>query len=121
MLTEKSSAIVIPLRAETSQKPVTFNGDLTNLPAALRSRTQDKRWVVWRWTWRPEPGRWDKPPLQAADPALYVKSNDPTTWGTYQDAVAAARAGHADGIGYMLAGSDLNAADLDDCYKPDTG
>jgi hypothetical protein len=106
---------------EGSAKPATFNGDLTNLPAALRSRTQEKRWVVWRWTWRSEQQRWDKPPLQAADPTLYAKSNDPTTWGTYQDAVAAVMAGHADGIGYMLAGSDLNAADLDDCYTADTG
>jgi hypothetical protein len=121
MLTESSSAIVIPLRAEIPTKPATFNGDLTNLPPALRSRAQDKRWVVWRWTWRSEQQRWDKPPLQAADPTLYAKSNDPATWGSYQDAVAAVMAGHADGIGYMLAGSDLNAADLDDCYTPDTG
>lgn len=92
MLTESSSAIVIPLRSEIPPKPATFNGDLTNLPAALRSRTQEKRWVVWRWTWRPEQGRWDKPPLQAANPALYAKSNDPTTWGSYQDAVAAVMA-----------------------------
>ena len=121
MLTESSSAIVIPLRSEIPPKPATFNGDLTNLPAALRSRTQEKRWVVWRWTWRPEQGRWDKPPLQAANPALYAKSNDPTTWGSYQDAVAAVMASHADGVGYMLSGSDLNAADLDDCYTADTG
>jgi hypothetical protein len=59
--------------------------------------------------------------LQAANPALYAKSNDPTTWGSYQDAVAAVMASHADGVGYMLSGSDLNAADLDDCYTADTG
>jgi hypothetical protein len=117
----KGSSIAVPPDPQIPAKPATFNGDLTNLPAALQSRRQDKRWVVWRWTWRSEQQRWDKPPLQAANPDLFAKVNDPATWGTYNDAVTAVVAGHADGIGYMLAGSDLNAADLDDCYTPDTG
>ena len=102
------------------ERPVTI-GDPGNLPAALRSRTQQTRWVSWRWTWRQEQGRWDKPPLQAGNPDLPAKSNDPTTWGTYTDAVAAVAAGKADGIGYMLADDDLGAVDLDHCHDPKTG
>jgi hypothetical protein len=100
-------------------KPATYNGDLANLPIALASRTEAKRWVVWSWRW--QRGKWDKPPLQAGNPSLFAKSNDPATWADYADAVAAVAAGRADGIGYMLAGSDLGAVDLDDCRDPNTG
>ena len=101
-------------------KPATI-GDPGNLPAALRPRTQQTRWVCWRWTWREDKGRWDKPPLQACDPDLAAKSNDPTTWAGYTDAIAAVSAGRADGIGYMLADDDLGAVDLDHCHDPQTG
>jgi primase-polymerase (primpol)-like protein len=94
-------------------KPATYNGDLANLPIALASRTEAKRWVVWRWVW--QRGRWDKPPFQASNPKQHAKSNDPATWGAYGDAVAAVAAGRADGIGYMLADADLVAVDLDHC------
>jgi primase-polymerase (primpol)-like protein len=99
-------------------KPETF-GNPGNLPAALLSRAQQTRWVCWRWTWNKD--RWDKPPVQASNPDLPAKSNDPTTWGTYADAVMAVAAGRADGIGYMLADDDLDAIDLDHCHDPQTG
>jgi hypothetical protein len=74
-----------------------------------------------RWAWRPDQERWDKPPLQASNPHLPAKSNDPATWGSYTNAVAAVAAGQADGIGYMLADDDLDAVDLDHCRDPHTG
>jgi hypothetical protein len=101
-------------------KPKTYNADLANLPAALSPRTKEKRWCIWRWTWREEQGRWDKPPLQACNPNRAAKSNDPSTWGNYTDAVAAVTAGRADGIGYMLADDNLDAVDLDHCRDPQT-
>ena len=108
-------------RGEPPPKPTTHNGDLARLPTALAPRAQEKRWVAWKWTWRPEQGRWDKPPLQASNPVLSAKSNDPATWDTYAAALAAVQAGHADGVGYMLAGGDLGAVDLDHCHDPQTG
>jgi hypothetical protein len=101
-------------------KPATF-GDPGNLPAALRPRTQQTRWVCWKWVWLPDRKQWTKPPLQASNPNLPAKSNDPATWGTYTDAIAAVTAGKADGIGYMLADDDLDAVDLDHCHDPQTG
>jgi hypothetical protein len=74
-----------------------------------------------RWAWRPDQERWDKPPLQASNPHLPAKSNDPATWASYTNAVAAVAAGQADGIGYMLADDDLDAVDLDHCRDPHTG
>jgi primase-polymerase (primpol)-like protein len=108
----------MPLTRPTP-KPLTYNADLANLPAALRSRTQERRWVCWKWTWKSS--QWTKPPFQACDPLLFAKSNDPETWGDYSVAVAAVAAGEADGIGYMLPGSDLSAIDLDHCRDPQTG
>ena len=115
-----SSATVSELQPTPPPKPAT-HGDPANLPTALAPLTQQKRWVCWRWTWRPDQRRWDKPPLQASNPILPAKSNDPSTWGGYIEAVAMLKAGAADGIGYMLAGSDLGAVDLDHCYDRDTG
>ena len=69
--------------SSAAPKPTTYNGDLANLPAALAPRTQHQRWCCLRWAWRPDQERWDKPPLQASNPHLPAKSNDPATWGSY--------------------------------------
>ena len=55
----------------------------------------------------------DQAAAPARDPAYNARSNDPDTWGTYDEAVAAVAAGNADGIGYMLLGSGIGAIDLD--------
>jgi hypothetical protein len=108
-------------RLRKPPKPTTHNADLGHLPTALTPRTAEKRWVVWKWTWRDKEGRWDKPPLQACNPKLAAKSNDSSTWGNYADAIAAVTAGRADGIGYMLADDNLGAVDLDHCVDLATG
>jgi primase-polymerase (primpol)-like protein len=103
--------------ADVTPKPQTFNGDLVHLPEALVPLTTEQRWVVWSWEWRGKngAGKWTKPPYQAKYPRRSAKSNDPSTWGSYTDAVAAVTAGHADGIGYMLLDDHLGAADVDHC------
>jgi Virulence-associated protein E len=88
-----------------TEKPQTFNGDLANLPPAAALG----RLVV------------GVPPRQARDPSRFARSNDPSTWGGYTDAVAAVAAGKADGIGYMLSTSNIGAGDLDHCVNPTTG
>jgi hypothetical protein len=98
------------------EKPKTHCGDLAHLPAALAPLTAERRWVVWPWKLRKSKGgkeKWTKPPRQARDPARNARSNDPSTWGTYDDAVAAVQRGNADGIGYMLLGSGIGAVDCD--------
>jgi hypothetical protein len=103
------------------EKPKTFNGDLANLPPALQPLTSEKRWVVWSWEWRSNKsgGKWTKPPRQARDPGRNARSNDPSTWGSYNDAIIAVAAGKADGIGYTLSGSRIGAIDIDHCREPD--
>jgi putative DNA primase/helicase len=105
-------------------KPRTFNGDLGNLPAALERLTAEPRWLLWKWETRRDKNgglKWTKPPYQARYPRQNAKSDDPETWGSYADAVAAVAAGDADGIGYALLGTDLGAIDLDKCRNPVTG
>ena len=82
--------------------------------------------MCWCWEWRekegkPGEGKWTKPPIQCGTgwPA-YASTDDPSTWGTYEAAVARVRNGQADGIGYCLQGADIGAADLDDCHDWDT-
>ncbi len=100
-------------------KPLTYVADLAQLPKPLEHLTKLKRWVVWRWELRK--GKWTKPPFQCAHPSAAARSNDPGTWGTYEEAVAAVAAGHADGIGFMLKDSELAAVDVDHVRDAQTG
>jgi hypothetical protein len=101
-----------------NSKPDTFVADLERLPPALEILTTQKRWVVWQWMSRTDKNgevQWTKPPYRPDHPKMKAKSNDPSTWGSYEAAVAAVKAGLADGIGYMLLDSEIAAADLDKC------
>jgi hypothetical protein len=107
-----------------SDQPQTFNGDLAALPAALRPLTKHKRWIVWRWVQKKPGAKWTKPPYRADDPSAHALSNEPSTWSSYATAVAAVKAGKADGIGYVLTnanGTGTGAIDLDKCRDPGTG
>jgi hypothetical protein len=106
-----------------TEKPRTHNADLAHLPPALVPLTEEQRWVVWPWelrTTKSGKAKWTKPPRQARDPKHNARSNDPTTWGSYSDAVAAVEAGKADGIGYMLKDSNIGAIDLDHCVDKES-
>ena len=105
-------------------KPRIFSSDLSQLPIALQWLTKQRRWVVWRWVARTSKSgkvKWTKPPYQPAFPNAPAKSNDPSTWGSYEEALAVVAAGKADGIGVMLLEGELAAADLDHCRDPATG
>lgn len=102
-----------------SNKPSTYQADLTKLPRALRPLIERPQWVVWRWT--QQNGRWQKPPYQALDPRRHASTKDPNTWSDYSAALATVQAGKADGISYVLTEADPFAAiDLDHCRDPDT-
>jgi len=69
-------------------------------------------WVVWRWDKRNE--KWTKPPYQLN--GRTAKSNDPTTWVSFEAAIGAFESGNFDGVGFVLTENDPYAmADLDHC------
>ena len=106
------------------ERPVPFQGDLRNLPDALAPLKALPNWVCWRFEWRVDKkgvGKWTKPPFRPKNPPQYAKNNDPTTWGTYEQALAAFEAGQCDGIGFYLLGTDLASFDLDNSRDPATG
>jgi hypothetical protein len=84
-----------------------------NIPAELQALPQ---WVVWKIVMRN--GDATKLPYQIdGSPA---KSNDPSTWSTFDKAVAASP--EYSGIGFVFSESDpYCGVDLDGCRDPETG
>lgn len=78
------------------------------VPEELRARRQ---WLAWKYATRK--GRQTKVPLSPlGGPG---KSNDPTTWGTYRQALACLE---ADGIGFVFAADDpYTGIDIDGCVS----
>ena len=99
------------LRLSSNKPPQTFNGDLHNLPSALDELKLKLNWVLWKWHWKK--GRWQKPPYQLNGKC--AKVDDPTTWSSYAEVMAAYATGKYDGIGFNLLDSSFGAFDLDDC------
>ena len=60
-------------------------------------------------------------PYRSAAPRQRAKANDPTTWGTYKEALGIWQRGKSDGIGYCLLDGEIGAFDLDNCRDPETG
>jgi primase-polymerase (primpol)-like protein len=105
-------------RDDQSVKPTILTGDFSKPPQALAPLRARSQWVIWRLTWRA--GHWTKPPFRCDDPHRFASSADPSTWSSYEAAVAAAAAG--DGITYVLTPEDPFAAvDIDHVRDPVTG
>ncbi len=103
-------------------KPAALPVQFDKIPQDLRANDQ---WLCWRYIPKRKPDgsiRWAKVPFQPdGRPA---KSNDPSTWCSYDDAADALILGDIpfDGIGFVFAGDDgLFGIDLDDCRDPVTG
>jgi hypothetical protein len=89
------------------------------IPPCLRKLA---RWVCWRYEW--EDGRWAKIPLNPRT-GRRAKINDPSTWGTFGEAVRhyrRTRGEDVDGIGIVFtAKDDLLGVDLDDARDAESG
>jgi len=90
--------------------------DEKNIPQELKDCPQ---WVVWRWKKRD--GKRTKPPF---DPKTgrFAKSDDPTNWGTFQEALKTYGAGGYTGLGFVFSeGDPYCGIDLDKCRNPTSG
>jgi hypothetical protein len=74
-------------------------------------------WLVWRL--RERNGKPTKVPYRPA--GGYAKSNEPATWGTFDEAVAALARGKYTGVGFVFTGTKYVGVDLDHCRDPETG
>ena len=109
-----SGAVSVPQAGVTTGQP----------PQALEPIRDFKRWGNWGYG----PGEPKIPRTPRTNPRARklaaAKNDDPSTWGTYEDAVQSAK-DFGCGVGLMLGpngdGVDIVAFDLDDCRNPDTG
>jgi putative DNA primase/helicase len=87
---------------------------------ALGELTAQPRWVVWRLEPNPKKPKPDKMPYTPGTIRM-AKANDPATWRSFAEAVAALDSGSWAGIGFELGGSGITGIDLDHCIDPATG
>ena len=76
-----------------------------------------RQWVVWKY--QMVKGKRKKPPFTPHN-GRSASTNDPSTWGTFDQALARYARGGYDGIGYVCNG-DIVALDFDHCRNPETG
>jgi len=90
--------------------------------AELAELTSQPRWVVWRLEPNPKKPKPDKIPYTPGT-RRKAKADDPSTWGTFADALAAYQSAPDvwAGIGFELGGSGITGVDLDHCIDPTTG
>ena len=105
-------ALYKPNPLQSTSPPGDFNLDL--VPGELKKL---KRWVNWRAVQRK--GKATKIPINPTngEPASCA---DPSTWGTYDQAVERLKLEGINGIGFQL-GAGFGGVDLDICRNPETG
>lgn len=89
----------------------TKSGNFSQIPTELQDIT---RWIVWKF--ETKNGKQTKVLYQPN--GNYAKTNDPTTWGYFHEAVTAVRNRHYYGIGFVFAQNDeYIGIDIDKCYE----
>jgi hypothetical protein len=103
---------------DTPPRPQALPVHVSGIPHELRQRDQ---WIVWRYTWKPDEQKWDKPPREAQR-GVIVDGTDSKNWAPFATANTYMSTQHMDGLGYCLSGSDpYTIIDLDECRDPTTG
>jgi Protein of unknown function (DUF3987)/NrS-1 polymerase HBD domain len=100
---------------ETAEPKGTTVNYRHNIPDELRDRIQ---WVCWKYEQRD--GRTTKIPKNPST-GRNANTADTTTWGTFDEAVAAAERHNFDGIGFVFTKDDPYVGiDIDDCLAADS-
>jgi hypothetical protein len=93
--------------------------------SSIPTEIQDiPRWVLWKWEQRADRTtgelKWTKPPYQPN--GQHAESDNPATWATFKQAVAAYETGSFSGIGFVVTEEDEFAGvDLDHVHDSETG
>lgn len=110
--TQKENDAAIP--PATPQKPYAFKTNLDNIPDAMKALPN---WVAFRT--EQVDGKIKKvllSPNKGASDVKYLKwakSDDPTTWATFEKAAAFAKKYKLDGLAFAMSGSGMTCIDLD--------
>src|SRR5215469_10459157 len=83
------------------------------VPQDLKLRPQ---WVVWKWGELRPDGKRAKVPINPRT-GRYASPTDPSTWGTYLEAIIAYASGLYAGIGFVFNGNGITGIDLDNCIQ----
>jgi hypothetical protein len=100
-------------------KPSALPVQPDSIPAGLQTRLQ---WVVWKYEFQPTKNKpCTKVPYNPKS-GYKASTSDPSTWGTFEEALALYQDGRYDGIGYVFSNDDPYCGiDLDDCRTPEDG
>ena len=105
----------------SEERPEVLRPDPKNVPAELKARDQ---WIGWKQERREDKegvGKWTKVPVDP-NSGRNARTNDPSTWGTFKQALDAQERYNLDGIGVVFSEDDpYTGVDLDDCRDPVTG
>jgi putative DNA primase/helicase len=94
-----------------------FSVNIENIPTELAITPQ---WVSWSGT-AGQNGKMSKIPINPRS-GRNAKTNDPATWGAFEEAVQFSRKNNLPGIGFVFsAADDFVGIDLDECLDPATG
>ncbi len=113
------------MTAPTTAPPAVLPPNPAGIPAKLAAR---REFVAWDWEWRPNKdgtgGKWTKPPYNPRTRGK-ARSDDRSTWGSIDEALAAMERFGLPGIGIAFAqlpdGRRRFGIDLDGCRVPATG
>src|SRR5262245_8743203 len=92
----------------------------TKLFPAIEELKRIPKWVAWKY----EDRGGEKPTKPPINPHTggYASTSNPSTWGTYEQAVDRARCDGLAGVGYVLTDDDgITGYDLDHCRDAKTG
>lgn len=100
---------------EKAARPVPLPVLIENIPEELTTRPQ---WLLWKYVL--SNGRWTKVPFAAH--GGNGKSNDRSTWATFEAVIRRYRRGGFDGVGFAFdKGDGLTGLDLDHVIDRETG
>jgi hypothetical protein len=111
------------LPAASPAAPHTLAPKFENIPVELRAM---RRWIVWMHTWKDKEQKFAKVPYSPTTGAN-ASSTDSTTWGTFEEAVAAYTVSQAkgdpndtfDGVGFVFTGTPYMGVDQDHVLSAD--
>ena len=89
--------------------------DYSKIPVAMQAYPN---WILWR---QEDHGREKPTKVPYAAKGSYAKSNDASTWASFDEALTTFRRGGFNGLGFVFEGTRFVGVDIDGCFNPESG